>query len=100
MAIVDAVIKRDKEGLYVFVEGWIARPDKLVSLMTDKPLTTSFKDGDSVLAHHFGGSQRVGVGKDDSCKRGEYLEYWKTHELAYYPPGHPESKYGVPASRR
>ena len=64
------IVREDKHGLHVSGEGWRCR--EVV------PGTTRFKVGDVVKTHHFGGSVRVGVGKDETCKRGEYLEYWMT----------------------
>lgn len=61
-------IKSDFLGLYVAAGGYAARPLG----------ETQFKEGDEVKTHHFGGSIRAGVGKDSSCKRGQYLEEWTT----------------------
>ena len=44
-------IKKDWLGLYVIAGGWIARP----------MCGTSFKEGDVVKSHHFGGSIEAGV---------------------------------------
>jgi hypothetical protein len=61
-----AVIREDEFGLYVSSGGYAARP---VS-------STRFAKGDTVKAHHHGGSPLHGVGKDDTCGKGEYLETW------------------------
>lgn len=63
-------VKQDQIGLYIAAGGYCARP------LPNKP--TRFKPGDKVKTHHFSGSTKAGVGKDSSCKRGEYLEYWIT----------------------
>lgn len=62
-----AVIREDKIGLYANSGGYIARPRDGV---------TRFKKGDRVKDNHFGGSPLHGIGKDETCKRGEYLETW------------------------
>lgn len=59
-----ATIKQDAKGLYAWVGGYAARPSK----------PTKFKAGDKVTGKHFGGSQKVGMGKLPG--RGEYEEYW------------------------
>ncbi len=66
-------VKKDKLGLYVVCGGWIARPF----------FGTSFKEGDSVKSHHFGGSTNAGVTVPDKPethnfkKSGQY-EVWVT----------------------
>lgn len=60
-------IQRDFLGLWVNV-GYITRPTE----------PSQFKVGDRVKVYHFGGSTRAGVGKNATCKRGQYLEYWTT----------------------
>ena len=62
------VIKKDENGLYVAAGGICAR------VFTK----TKFKEGNRVATHHFGGTIFVGVGKNSSCKRGQYLEKWVT----------------------
>ena len=69
------IIKEDEHGLYVNGGGWRSR--EVV------PNTSQFKVGDEVKTYHFAGTIRVGVGKDDNCKRGEYLEYWLTSGTDY-----------------
>jgi hypothetical protein len=62
-------IKWDEKGLFVITEGWVGRP---------KDCPSSFKPGDEVRAHHFGGSQIIGVG-DKNCnfrKRRSYEIWW------------------------
>ena len=74
-------IQEDQYGLYVSAGGWKTRPYG----------ETRYKAGDKVKTHHYGGSCRAGVGKDESCKRGEYLEYWVTTGLAAVERFDPES---------
>lgn len=61
-------IKQDFIGLWVNAGGYIARPAG----------TTRFKVGEYVKTYHFGGSTKAGVGKDRTCRRGQYLENWVT----------------------
>jgi len=61
-------IKTDKFGIYVKAGGYRCRP---VS-------PTRFREGDEVDTRHFSSSIRAGVGKDYTCEKGEYLEYWCT----------------------
>lgn len=61
-----ATVKEDKIGVYVNSGGYIARPVG----------KTRYKKSDVIKAHHFGGSPLHGIGKDETCKRGEYLETW------------------------
>lgn len=61
-----ATVKQDEIGVYVSSGGYIARP----------VTKTRFKKGDKVRNNHFGGSPLHGIGKDETCKRGEYLETW------------------------
>jgi len=63
-----AKIKSDEYGLHVQAGGWKSRP----------VYESQFTEGDEVKTHHYGGSMRVGVGKDKTCKRGQYLELWCT----------------------
>lgn len=64
-----ASIKKDHIGLYCWIGGWKARPIS----------PTKLKEGSKVnKVKHFGGSTIAGLGKDDRCKRGQYLEYWIT----------------------
>lgn len=67
------IIKEDEHGLYVNGGNWKSREAI--------PNTSQFKVGDEVKTHHFGGTIRVGVGKDEHCLRGQYLEYWLTAGL-------------------
>ncbi len=62
-------IKKDEMGLYAFVGGYVARPTK----------DSRFKEGDSVKGYHFGGSTNIGMGKDATCKKGQYLETWQSY---------------------
>jgi hypothetical protein len=62
------IIQKDELGLFVHAGGWICRRKR----------RSKFKIGDKVKTHHFGDSTIVGVRKDSSCKRGEYIEYWCT----------------------
>ena len=65
-------IKKDIHGLYVDIEGGtqIGRPF----------WGTSFKEGDLVKVHHFGGSTKVGVSFRDPLlkfnSKEEDFEYW------------------------
>lgn len=67
-------IRKDEYGYYVIAGGWIARPYDNY---------TRFNVGDVVKTYHFGGSSMAGVGKDESCKKGKYLEEWKTTGRTY-----------------
>ena len=64
-----AKIYKDELGLYAKVGGWIVRPTS----------PSSFNEGDKIEGKHFGGSQRVGMGKLPG--RAKYAEYWKTWHL-------------------
>jgi len=62
-------VKSDEKGLFVITGGRVGRP---------KDTLTSFKAGDEVKAHHFGGSSIIGVG-DKNCnfrKRRSYEIWW------------------------
>lgn len=63
-------IKKDFLGLYTIAGGYIARPTG----------ETEFKEGEKVETHHFGGTCVCGIGKDENCKKGSYLEYWLTSD--------------------
>lgn len=67
-------IKSDKLGLYVNGGGYVSRPKG----------KTQYNVGDEVKTYHFGGSVNVGVGKDDTCKKGQYLETWMTSGIACF----------------
>ncbi len=64
-----AIIKKDEYGLNVQAGGYNARPVQV----------SIFVEGDKVDTHHFGGTIKAGVGKNQSCKHGEYLETWCTN---------------------
>lgn len=61
-------IEKDEIGLYTNAGNWKARP----------VIKTQFKEGDDVATYHFGGTILAGVGKDENCKRGQYIERWTT----------------------
>ncbi len=66
-------VQKDKFGLYVFCGGWIARP----------LFGTSFKEGDLVKTHHFGGSPWGGVTVPDkptthNFRSNGVYEWWVT----------------------
>lgn len=61
-----AVIKEDKYGLYIEASGYISRP----------VAETLFEVGETVETHHHSQTSYQGVGKDETCKRGQYLEVW------------------------
>jgi len=63
-----AKIRKDSIGLYVIAGGWICRRSN----------PTIFKEGDEGATHHFDGTVIAGVGKNNTCKRGQYIEYWCT----------------------
>jgi len=63
-----AKIRRDEHGLYLATDGCKCRP------VGD----TQFKEGDNVPARHRPQTICAGVGKDKTCKRGQYLETWTT----------------------
>lgn len=64
-------VKQDAMGLFAIVAGWIVRPQR----------PSSFRVGDRVDGHHFRGSTKVGIGKNEET--GKYQEYWKTTGLAH-----------------
>jgi hypothetical protein len=66
-------INEDSIGLYVFAGGWKSRPFT----------KSQFKKGDKVDTYHFGGSSIAGIGKNEKCKRGQYIEYWCTCGITY-----------------
>lgn len=68
------IIKEDFLGLWVNAGGYVARPIN----------PTQFKVGQDVKTYHFGGSTKAGVGKDITCNRGHYLEYWTTTGIIEY----------------
>ena len=59
-------IKEDSSGKFVQTDGKIVRPVD----------STLYDTGDSVDAQFCKGTIIYGIGKDDSCKRGEYKEAW------------------------
>jgi len=63
-----AIIRKDKYGLVVQAGGHQSRPVQ----------PSKFKKGDDVQTYHFGGTIKAGVGKNNICKKGEYLETWCT----------------------
>lgn len=66
-------VKKDAIGLHVAAGGYKTRPINH---------NTRFKEGDTVVTHHFGGTIYAGVGKDATCNRhGKYLETWVTTGL-------------------
>ena len=67
-----AKVRKDKLGLYVSAGGYVSRP------LSD----SQYKEGDKPKTKHFGGSTVAGVGKDDTCGRGSYVEYWATSDLS------------------
>jgi hypothetical protein len=72
-----ALIRKDEIGLYVSAGGWVTRP--LVE--------TQYREGQDVTTHHYGTTSLAGVGKDEHCKRGEYVEIWiTTGVVAGHPP--------------
>lgn len=65
-----AVIKEDIYGLYAYVGGYVARPSA----------PSKYKVGDKPEGKHFGGSSRIGMGKEEG--RGKYTEHWRTAGVA------------------
>ena len=61
-------IQNDEFGLFVQAGGYKCRPVTI----------SNFKEGDEVVTHHFVGTIKAGVGKDNTCKKGRYLETWST----------------------
>ena len=61
-----AVVKEDKYGIYIEASGYIARP----------VAETLFEIGEEVDTHHHSQTCYQGVGKDETCARGQYLEVW------------------------
>lgn len=70
-----SIIHKDKFGLWVAADGLVARP---------LSVQTRFFEGTRVKTYHFGGSTTAGIGKDSSCKRGQYLEEWTTTGLMIF----------------
>ena len=67
------VIYQDANGeQWIRVNGVVARP-----LNYDR---SRFAVGSTVNAAHITGTPKVGVGKDETCGRGEYLEEWDFEE--------------------
>lgn len=66
-------IKKDTISLFVDVYGGRGRP----------LIKTRFKKGNKVAAFVFNGSINVGVGKDKTCEKGIYLEYWCSAETKH-----------------
>lgn len=63
-----AKIQKDNQGYYyAIVDGQIVRPYHR---------TTTFNEGDDVIAKQCAGTPCYGVGKNDTCGRGVYLEAW------------------------
>ena len=77
-----AKVREDEYGLYVASGGWCARPIA----------ETQFRTGDDVAQLHFGGSNKHGIGKDESCGRGVYLETWHGFGVMYEIRNDPEKK--------
>jgi len=76
-------IRKDAEGLYAIVGGYIARPYDWREWMSfgggnDKkvPIPTIFKEGQIVIGRHSGGSNMI------SMKDGNYKEVWSAMELS------------------
>ena len=72
-------IRKDEIGLWCSVGGYVARPIG----------PTSFNEGESHKTHHVAGTTIAKIGKDKTCKRGQYLESWITtgimsHEYEKY----------------
>ena len=59
-------IKEDNQGKYVRVDGKVVRPIE----------SSRYNEGESVDAQTCSGTIIYGLGKDESCKRGEYKEAW------------------------
>lgn len=67
-------VRQDAEGIYMEVGGYIARP----------VLESRYNIGNIVdHARHKAGGIRCGIGKDENCKAGEYLETWVITGDAY-----------------
>ena len=66
-------VLQDEIGLYVSASGYLSRPVN----------GTRFNKGDEVKTHHFSGTPLQGIGKDETCGRGEYLETWIHCGIAY-----------------
>ena len=62
-------IQKDNKGLFV-------KPSHKAYFNGD----TRFKIDEIVDVHQFWGTIDCGVGKDSTCKRGEYLEIWTIFE--------------------
>jgi hypothetical protein len=72
-------IKKDFIGLYVTCGGYIARPTpNRWSQATQTVITSSFKEGDEVKAHHTGGSTRATI------KSPTVTETWATQSISNY----------------
>jgi len=60
------MVRSDESGLYIQTENKIVRPVH----------TSNFKESESVETKHCSGTILYGVGKSESCGRGEYMEAW------------------------
>ena len=76
-------IRKDAEGLYAIVGGYIARPYDWREWMSfgggnDKkvPIVTIFKEGQTVSGRHSGGSNRIYM------RVGKYREVWSAMEYS------------------
>jgi hypothetical protein len=65
-----ATIRKDAIGLYTFVGGWVVRP------VGNK---TRFTDGERVDVRH--AYHVAEIGKDVTCRKGEYLEEWVSYSI-------------------
>ena len=69
LVIKPSKVQKDEKGLFVIASGLVARPT----------IKTSFNEGDTVKAFHFGGSTMSGVGTVDvTFKRSDSFEIWET----------------------
>jgi hypothetical protein len=75
-------INKDTLGLYIDTGGHICRPF----------FGTCFHEGETVKAHHFKGSTRVGVGLPNQAffKKPETYELWSTTGTGLWEKAHPE----------
>ena len=87
-----ALIRKDSIGLYVFVDGWVARPecdvDDVPYRIKHNNKLSKFKEGDTVRGYHPAGTEvYLRVGKKGT--NSYYMEIWSTYSLMssdYKPP--------------
>ena len=62
------IVYKDKHGLYIKDNNNIARP----------VYKSIYAEGNSVATQSFLNGKKFGVGKDRTCRNGEFIELWVT----------------------